>query len=117
MATHHLISISEDELRGWQGDYDELLRNIGSAIVLACLGDGNEDVSIRQNVPDTNFADASSLITVRHIEKHDADHFAIWVWAAGDNVCLADLPGEDLILLQKLTNAVLQENFGKGEDQ
>lgn len=91
MGVHHLISVSEDQLRGWQGDPDELLSNIGSAVVLACLGSDNNDVSISSDVPNASIDTARLVITVKHIEKHQAEDFAVWVWTAGDDVCIADL--------------------------
>jgi len=117
MGVYHLISISEDQLRGWQGDRDELLSNVGSAVVLACLDSTNEDVSIRANVLNASGATTSSLISVRHVDTCEAgDEFSVWVWTSGNHICIADLPDEDLVLLRKLANGVLKRKVVTGDE-
>lgn len=116
MGVHHLISIDEDQLRNWQGDPDELLSNIGSAVVLACLEPKNYDVTIQVDQPDATIDKRGSTITVRHVDKREGHQFAVWAWAAGDEVCVADLPEDDLVLLSRLVNAVLQGNVIDGDE-
>lgn len=108
MGIHHLLSIDEDQLRNWQGDPNELLRNIGSAVVLACLDPGNTGVTIHADNSQDSGDTAGDSLTVVHVLQHECDEFAVWVWASGDDVCLADLPKDDLVQLGKLVSAVLQ---------
>lgn len=106
MGIFHLISVAEDQLRDWQGHHDELLRNVGSAVVLACLDPENRDVSICADVTDVHSEQPASRITVNHVDKFRADAFSVWAWSTGDSVCLADLPDQDLDLIIKLAHAV-----------
>lgn len=115
MGIHHLFSIDEDQLRNWQGDPDDLLRNIGSAVVMTCLGQDNKDVTITDENPGATSDEPGWSLTVRHLDKHEGGQFAVWAWAAGDNICLADLSNDDLALLSQLSNAVLQGHFGGGD--
>lgn len=106
MGLHHLISIDEDQLRNWQGDPDELLSNIGSAVVLACLDRTNAGVIIRENTSQAHGDQPGDAVSVVHVSQHEGDEFAVWAWASGDSVCIADLPDEDLELIIKLAHAV-----------
>ena len=115
MGVYHLIAVAEDQLRNWQGDPEELLRNLGSAVVLACLDPENKDVSICADVLDEGESQTRSVITVNHIDKSDADEFSVWVWTSGNDVCVADLPDEDLTLIGKLVDGVLQRKFATGD--
>jgi hypothetical protein len=115
MGVYHLISISEDQLRGWQGGCEELFSNVGSAVVLACLDRTNDDVSIHADVLDASGAQAISSITVNHIDECEADEFSVWVWTSGNDICIADLPDEDLVLLGKLASGVLQRKLVSGD--
>jgi hypothetical protein len=117
MGVYHLISISEEQLRGWPGDHDELLSNIGSAVVTACLDRTNEDVSIRADDLNASEAARGSLITVKHVDTCEADdEFSVWVWTSGNDICIADLPDEDLVLLGKLANGVLLRKSVTGDE-
>ncbi|OOG60063.1 hypothetical protein [Rhodanobacter sp. C03] len=106
MSVYHLISVSEDQLRDWRGDRDDLLRNIGSAVVIACLDPENKDVSICADGSDAHSEQAASRITVNHVDKYRADAFSVWAWSTGDSVCIADLQDQDLDLIIKLAHAV-----------
>ena len=106
MAIYHLISVSEDQLRDWRGDHDGLLRNVGSAVVLACLDPENKDVTICADGSNAHSERAASRITVNHVDKFRADAFSVWAWSTGNSVCLADLPDQDLDLIIKLAHAV-----------
>jgi hypothetical protein len=116
MGVYHLISISEDQLRGWQGDHDELVSNVGSAVVLACLDRTTEDGSIRADVLDASEAQSGSSITVRHIDECEAEEFSVWVWTSGSDICIADLPDEELVLLGKLANHLLRQKVSTGDE-
>jgi len=116
MSYHHLLSINEDQLRNWQGDPDDLLRNIGSAVVLACLEADNDGVTIHVDASGAGSNKGGSVITVSHVDKREGQPFAVWAWAAGDDVCIADLSKDDLALLGKLSNAVLQGHVIQGDE-
>ena len=47
-----------------------------------------------------------------HVDEHESDEFAMWVWSSGDSVCIADLPAEDLDLIIKLAHAVRSKTVG-----
>lgn len=112
MGVCHLISIDEDQLRNWRGDHDELLANVGAAVVLACLDRVGAGVTVHGAcLGEAEGLDGSS-ICVRHIDEHEDADFAVWAWAAGDSVGLADLADEDLETLAKLVEAVRQNKAG-----
>jgi hypothetical protein len=116
MGVYHLISISEDQLREWQGDHDELLRNLGSAIVLACLDPELSGVTVRDAEPESPTGTPAPAITVKHVDSYDGDDFTAWVWARGDEICMAvEIEKSDLVSLSKMVNAVLKSKFGEGE--
>jgi hypothetical protein len=98
----HLISIDEDQLRAPAGDKDEFFRNIGTAVVLACLEPENQAVSIKHPGPETNEPHGDSIITVRYVAEHDHDDVELWVWASGGAVAIADLSSEQLETLRKI---------------
>jgi len=104
MGVHHLFSIDEDQLRNWQGNPDELLRNIGSAVVLACLDRALTGVTVREGT--SQASGSGDSITVAHVSQHEGDEFDLWAWASGDAVCIADLPDEDLDLMIALAHTV-----------
>ena len=112
MGIHHLISIDEDQLRQPAGDKDEFFRNIGAAVVLACLEPGTEAVSIKHPDPETNEPHGDSIITVRYVAEHDHDDVELWVWASGDAVAIADLSSEQLETLRKIV-ASRQRTLGR----
>jgi len=117
MGVYHLISISEDQLRGWQGDCEELFSNVGSAVVLACLDRTNEDAALCADGLDACGAATSSLISVKHVDACEAgDEFSVWVWTSGNDICIADLPDEELVLLGKLANHLLQQKVATGDE-
>lgn len=116
MAVHHLISINEDQLRSWRGDHDELLANVGAAVVLVCLDVGTPGVTIHDARLGQSDGSKGSSISVRHIDQHEAEDFNVWAWTAGDSVGLADLADEDLQTLVKVVQAVRQSRSAlKGE--
>jgi len=102
MGIHHLISIDQDQLRQPAGDKDEFFRNIGAAVVLACLEPGTEAVSIKHPDPETNEPLGDPIITVRYVAEHDHDDVELWVWASGGAVAIADLSSEQLETLRKI---------------
>jgi hypothetical protein len=106
MGVHHLISICEEQLRNWPGDHRDLLGDVGTAVVLACLDPDNKDVAIRADTLDARGDQMGPLITVQHVDKHEADEFSVWAWSTGDSVCIADLSDQDLDLIIKLAHAV-----------
>ena len=106
MGVYHLISINEDELRNWRGDHDELLANVGAAVVLACLDPASAGVTIRDTPTDPTGEVEGSSVSVGHIGQHEGDGFAVLAWAAGDSLCVADLEDGDLESLGKLVQAV-----------
>jgi len=112
MGVHHLISIDEDQLRNWQGDPDELLSNIGSAVVLACLDRTHAGVTIREDASALPGDQPGDAVTVVHVTQHEGSEFAMWVWSSGGSVCIADLPNQDLDLIIKLAHAVRTKNVG-----
>ena len=111
---HHLISIDGDQLRQPGQDKDEFLRNIGSAVVLACLEPGTEVVSIKHPHPETNEPQGEPIITVRYVAEHDEDDVELWVWASGNGVAIADLSSEQLEMLRKIV-ASRQRSMRKSE--
>jgi hypothetical protein len=117
MGIYHLISIAEDQLRGWHGDHDELLRNLGSAVALACLDPELSGVDVRDAEPESPTTGApASAITVKHVDSFDSDDFIAWVWARSDEVCIAaDIEKSGLVSLGKMVNALLKSRFGEGE--
>ncbi|AIF47326.1 hypothetical protein [Dyella japonica] len=116
MAVYHLISINEDQLRDWRGDHDELLRNVGSAVVLACLDPTSQSVIIRDATLDSTGEGDGASISVSHIDQHEGGNFAVWAWAAGDSVCVAGLADEELETLGKLVEAVRRSRAGAGNE-
>lgn len=112
MAAYHLISINEDQLRNWRGDHDELLANVGAAVVLACLDTGAPGVTIHDARLGQAEGNNGSSISVRRIGKHEAEDLAVLAWVGGDSVGLADLADENLEMLAKLVEAVRQSKAG-----
>jgi len=102
MGIHHLISIDEDQLRQPVKDKDELFRNIGSAVVLACLEPGTEAVSIKHPDPETNERQGDPIITVRHVAELDEEKIRLWVWESDDAVAIADLSADELETLRRI---------------
>lgn len=117
MDKQHLISISESQLRGWQGECDQLLNNVGSVVDIAFLDPDNTDGSGKLDFPNSSLNERRSVITVRQIEKHDAIEFAVCIWTAGDDLCIADLTDEDLNMLQKLSAAVKRKKSNARDGQ
>jgi hypothetical protein len=116
MGVYHLLSISEDQLREWQGDHDELLRNLGSAVVLACLDPELSGVTVRDAELASPTGTPAPAITAKHVDTFDSDDFAVWVWARGDEIRMAaDIERRDLVSLGKMVNAVMKSRFGEGE--
>lgn len=105
MGIHHLISIDEDQLRQPVDDRDEFLRNLGSAVVLACLQSETGTVSIKQPDPKSNKPQGEPIIAVRHImEDHDGI-MRLWVWESEDAVAIADLSPAELEALGRIVEA------------
>ncbi|OOG45204.1 hypothetical protein B0E52_05585 [Rhodanobacter sp. C06] len=115
MGVCHLISVAEDQLRSWRGDHDELLRDIGSAVVLACLDTELTRVTVRGADAGSPGGTSGSAITVQHVGAYDGDDFTPWVWASGDEIRLTgELERADLVRLGKLINAVLANTSVSG---
>lgn len=112
MGVYHLISIEEDQLRNWHGDHDELLRNVGAAVVLACLDPESSGVCIREASPGPEGEGNAQSLIVRHVDQHEGDAFAMWAWETADSVCIADLGAEDLETLGKLVEVVRKSRAG-----
>jgi len=102
---HHLISIDGDQLRQPGQDKDEFLRNIGSAVVLACLEPRTEVVSIKHPDQKTNEPQGNPIITVRHVAEDHEGLVRMWVWESEDAVAIADLSPAELDVLAKIVEA------------
>lgn len=116
MGVYHLISINEDQLRSWLGEHDDLLTNLGAAVVLACLDPGTCGVTIQDDSLQSTGGGNGSSISVSHIDQHEGDDFAAWAWTAGDSVGLADLPKGDLETLSRLVETVRSSRAGNGAE-
>lgn len=105
MSKHHLISIDEDQLRQPVTDQDEFFRNVGTAVVLACLEPKTDTVSIKPPNPETNEPQGDPIITIRHVAEHDRGDFEVWVWACADGVAIAELSPAQLEALAKIVRS------------
>lgn len=101
----HLISIDEDQLRQPARDKDGFLRDVGSAVVLACLRPEAEAISIKHPGPKTNDPQGEPIITVRHVAEDQEDVVRLWVWECVGAVAIADLSPAELDVLGKITEA------------
>jgi|SRR6185312_4433456 len=110
MGIHHLISVDEDQLRNWQGDKDELISSLGSAIVLVCMDTEAPTVSISAS----GEPEGASVITVKHVAKHEHEDVELWAWSSGDAVAIADLAPGDLDLLERMIGLQRQLIAGQG---
>lgn len=108
----HLISIDEDQLRQPARDKDEFLRNVGSAVVLACLRPEAETISIKHPGPKTNDPQGEPIITVRHVAEIEEKDVRLWVWESDDAVAIADLSADELETLRKVV-AYRQRTLGR----
>jgi len=99
MITHHLISIEDSQLSDCKDDPSPLLTKIGAAVVVACVGDDKADKLINQ----ANSADGHATVKVKHLTS--------WVRAARNELRVSDLNKDDLLLLQRLVNAVLHRQY------
>ena len=123
MAKHHLLSIDEDQLRNWSGDRDDLLRNIGGAVFLACMSAPTFTVSIRTAKAGSQRARKTSRLTISHVGTFEGEEGAptpsMSAWSIDGKRRTMDLPGENLDLFVKLTLAMetdrLASDQGAGE--
>lgn len=110
MGVHHLISIDESELRNWKGEHDDLLRNIGAAVVLACMDPTTPSISVGDNKLGPEHGASCPLISINHVDafesEEDAPTLDVWAWSIGESLFMADLTREDMELLMKFTYAV-----------
>jgi len=118
MGVCHLISIAEDQLRSWRGDHDELLRDIGSAVVLACMDTELTWVTVGGAGAGSSGGASSSAVSVRQVGAYDGDDFTPLVWASGDEIRLTgELARVDMVRLAELINAVLANMSVSGGEQ
>lgn len=115
MSTHHLISIEADQLRNWRGSPDDLLINVGAAVVLTCLDPTTSGVSIEPDPHQLNGAEGGSPIVVKHVGQHEGDEFTVWAWVANDELYLADLSCEDLDLLEQFVQQLKADQSISGQ--
>lgn len=123
MGKHHLLSIDEDQLRNWSGDREDLLRNIGGAVFLACVSSPTFTVSIRAAKAGSRRAKKASRLTISHVGTFEGEEGAttpsMSAWSIDGKIRTMDVPAEDLDLLVKATLAMemdlLASKQGVGE--
>lgn len=106
MAVYHLISVAEDQLRTKQGDQADHERAVGAAVIKACLNPESRTPAAKGHAGQAGLDSPVQAVSVTHVDEHESDEFAMWVWSSGDSVCIADLSDENLDLTIKLAHAV-----------
>ena len=116
MGKQHLLSIGEDQIRNWGGDREDLLRNIGGAVFLACMSSPVLTVSIRAAKAGSRRAKKTSRLTVSHVGTFEGEEGAptpsLSAWSIDGKRSTMDLPAESLDLFVNLTVAMQADQEG-----
>ena len=112
MAVYHLISVAEDQLRTKDHDRADHERAVGRAVIQACLNPESRTPAAKSHADQPGQASLTQAVIVTHVDEHESNEFAMWVWSSGDSVCVADLPDQDIDLIIKLAYAVRTKTLG-----